>query len=299
MTATTTDRATPPTPAAGRRHPGAGAHRPQRAARHQDRLAARADPVLRRPAADHHRARPAVPVPVRARQRPVAAHRAPARGGLNLRTFLYPGILAMAVHVHRACSPPRRSCGTASSVSCARCSSRPCGAARSSSASASAARPSPASRASSSSRIAGLVGVPYDAELIIAVFGIQLLLAFTITTFGVMMAARIKQMQSFMALTQMLVLPLYFLSGAMFPASNLPPWLTVAQPDRSADLRRRSDAARRLLPPDLSPAVRRTARPRRHVGRLAGADPARGRASSPSWPWSMLTIAIHRFSKTD
>jgi ABC-2 type transport system permease protein len=34
-------------------------------------------------------------------------------------------------------------------------------------------------------------------------------------------------MQSFMALTQMLVLPLYFLSGAMFPASNLPTWLTV------------------------------------------------------------------------
>src|SRR4051794_7399921 len=75
--------------------------------------------------------------------------------------------------------------------------------------------------------IAGLVDVPYAPTLILAVLGIQLLLAFTITTFGVMMAARIRQMQSFMALTQMLILPLFFLSGAIFPVANLPAWLTV------------------------------------------------------------------------
>ncbi|HLI24272.1 MAG TPA: ABC transporter permease [Acidimicrobiales bacterium] len=75
--------------------------------------------------------------------------------------------------------------------------------------------------------IAGLVGVPYDPTLVLAVLGIQLLLAFTITAFGVMVSARITQMQSFMAITQMLLLPLYFLSGAVFPASNLPTWLYV------------------------------------------------------------------------
>ena len=75
--------------------------------------------------------------------------------------------------------------------------------------------------------IAGLVNVPYSPTLIFAVLGIQLLLSFTITTFGVMMSARIRQMQSFMALTQMLILPLFFLSGSIFPASNLPTWLTV------------------------------------------------------------------------
>ncbi len=75
--------------------------------------------------------------------------------------------------------------------------------------------------------IAGLVGVPYAPTLILGVFGIQLLLAFTITSFGVMCAARISQMQSFMALTQLLILPLYFLSGSMFPASHLPTWLNV------------------------------------------------------------------------
>ena len=42
-----------------------------------------------------------------------------------------------------------------------------------------------------------------------------------------MMAARIKQFQAFMALTQMLVLPLFFLSGALYPLNGLPAWLTV------------------------------------------------------------------------
>jgi hypothetical protein len=42
------------------------------------------------------------------------------------------------------------------------------------------------------------------------IFALQVLLAFAITAFGVMAAARIKQMQSFMAPTQMLVTPMFF-----------------------------------------------------------------------------------------
>jgi ABC-2 type transport system permease protein len=42
-----------------------------------------------------------------------------------------------------------------------------------------------------------------------------------------MMAARIKQFQAFMALTQMLVMPLFFLSGALYPLRGLPGWLSV------------------------------------------------------------------------
>jgi ABC-2 type transport system permease protein len=75
--------------------------------------------------------------------------------------------------------------------------------------------------------LAGLVGVPYAPVLIIEVFALQLVLAFTITAFGVMVAARIKQIQSFMAVTQMVMMPMYFLSGAIFPVSGLPQWLTI------------------------------------------------------------------------
>jgi ABC-2 type transport system permease protein len=75
--------------------------------------------------------------------------------------------------------------------------------------------------------LAGLAGVPYDPILFLTVIGELLLLSFTLTAFGVMMAARISQIQAFMALTQMLVMPLFFLSGALYPLNNLPAWLTV------------------------------------------------------------------------
>jgi len=75
--------------------------------------------------------------------------------------------------------------------------------------------------------LAPLVDVPYRFEMIAALIGLQLLLAFMVTAFGVMAAARITQMQSFMALTQMLLMPLLFLSGALFPVTGLPQWLEV------------------------------------------------------------------------
>jgi ABC-2 type transport system permease protein len=75
--------------------------------------------------------------------------------------------------------------------------------------------------------LAGLAGVPYNPILFLTVIGELLLLSFTLTAFGVMMAARITQIQAFMALTQMLVMPLFFLSGALYPLRSLPAWLTV------------------------------------------------------------------------
>jgi ABC-2 type transport system permease protein len=75
--------------------------------------------------------------------------------------------------------------------------------------------------------IAGLVEVPYSLGLMAELFALQLLLAFSITAFGMMAAARITQMQSFMALMQMVVMPMFFLSGAMFSVAALPQWLAV------------------------------------------------------------------------
>ena len=75
--------------------------------------------------------------------------------------------------------------------------------------------------------LAGVAHVPYDPVLLLILTGELLLLAFTLTAFGVMMAARVKQIQAFMALTQMFVLPLFFLSGALYPLNGLPVWLTV------------------------------------------------------------------------
>jgi len=75
--------------------------------------------------------------------------------------------------------------------------------------------------------IAGLVEVPYAPVMILEIFALQLLLAFSITAFGVMIAARVTQIQSFMALMQMAILPMFFLSGALFPIVGLPLWLSI------------------------------------------------------------------------
>src|SRR5579859_2346867 len=75
--------------------------------------------------------------------------------------------------------------------------------------------------------LAWFAHVPYNPVLLVTLVGELLLLSFTLTAFGVMLAARITQLQAFMALTQMLVMPLFFLSGALYPLSGLPGWLTV------------------------------------------------------------------------
>jgi ABC-2 type transport system permease protein len=75
--------------------------------------------------------------------------------------------------------------------------------------------------------IAGLVNVPYKPVLILEIFGLALLLAFAITAFGMTAAARMTQMQSFMAVMQMAIMPMFFISGALFSLAALPGWLTI------------------------------------------------------------------------
>jgi ABC-2 type transport system permease protein len=222
---------------------------------------------------------------------------AASTGGLNLRTFLYPGILAMAVMFTALFSaasivwdrefgflremmvaPIRRS-----SIVIGKCLGG-------------------ATVASFQGVIviclAGLVHVPYDPVLILGIFVLQLLLAFSITAFGVMIAVRIKQMQSFMGVMQMIVMPMFFISGALFPVSGLPGWLAVL--NRLDPLTYAVDPMRRLVFNHLtiSPLARRALDPGVtwwgwHVPGLleAGVIALLGLA--------MLGIAIWEFSATE
>jgi ABC-2 type transport system permease protein len=104
--------------------------------------------------------------------------------------------------------------------------------------------------------LAPLVGVPYSLTMIAEVLALQLLLAFMITAFGVMAAVRITQMQAFMALMQMIVMPLLFLSGALFPLAGLPRWLEIF--NRLDPLTYAVDPIRRAVfaQLDITPAAR-------------------------------------------
>ncbi len=75
--------------------------------------------------------------------------------------------------------------------------------------------------------LAGLVGVPYSPVLIMTLLAEMALTAFGVTALGVTVAARISQVESFQFIMQLLVLPMFFLSGAVFPLGDLPKWLEV------------------------------------------------------------------------
>jgi ABC-2 type transport system permease protein len=93
--------------------------------------------------------------------------------------------------------------------------------------------------------LAWAVHVPYSVTLIVGVLALQLLLAFSITAFGLMVAARIKQMQAFMGVMQMVIMPMFFISGALFPVAGLPAWLAFL--NRIDPLTYAVDPMRRLV----------------------------------------------------
>ena len=109
--------------------------------------------------------------------------------------------------------------------------------------------------------LAALVHVPYDPVLILGVFGLLLLLALTVTAFGVLVAVSIKQAQTFTSVMQLFLMPMFFVSGALYPVSGLPTWLGVL--NRIDPLTYAVDPMRRLMFDhlDISEAARRTLDP--------------------------------------
>jgi ABC-2 type transport system permease protein len=75
--------------------------------------------------------------------------------------------------------------------------------------------------------LAGLVHVPYSPLLLIVVLAEMALTAFVLTAFGMLVASRMAQVESFQFVMQLFVMPMFFLSGAVFPLHGLPRWLSV------------------------------------------------------------------------
>jgi ABC-2 type transport system permease protein len=109
--------------------------------------------------------------------------------------------------------------------------------------------------------LAGLVNVPYDPVLILGAFGMLVLLAFTVSAFGVLVAVTIKQAQTFTWVMQLVVFPMVFLSGALYPVAGLPAWLEVL--NRISPLTYAVDPMRHLVfnHLDISESARQTLDP--------------------------------------
>jgi ABC-2 type transport system permease protein len=74
---------------------------------------------------------------------------------------------------------------------------------------------------------APIVGVHLDVLQIIEVIPLLVLLAFALTAFGIVIASRMQRMESFQMVMGLVVNPMLFLSGAIFPLDGLPTWLAV------------------------------------------------------------------------
>ena len=74
--------------------------------------------------------------------------------------------------------------------------------------------------------LAPIVGVTLTPLAVLELIPLIFVLAFALTTLGVVLAAGIKSMQGFQAVINFLMMPIFFLSGALFPLGNLPWWMT-------------------------------------------------------------------------
>jgi ABC-2 type transport system permease protein len=63
---------------------------------------------------------------------------------------------------------------------------------------------------------------------LVAMVLLLLLMAFTLTAFGIVVASRMQKIESFQVLMTLVVQPMFFLSGAIFPLQGLPGWLGLA-----------------------------------------------------------------------
>ena len=73
--------------------------------------------------------------------------------------------------------------------------------------------------------LAPLVHVPYSPVLLVELVVMMVLTATMLTAFGLFLAARIQEIESFQVVMQLFVLPMFFLAGAVFPIGKLPTWL--------------------------------------------------------------------------
>jgi ABC-2 type transport system permease protein len=69
------------------------------------------------------------------------------------------------------------------------------------------------------------VGVSLSVLAVLSGIGVMFLIAFSLTSLGLVIAWRMDSTQSFHAIMNLILLPIWLLSGAFFPASGVSPWL--------------------------------------------------------------------------
>ncbi len=101
--------------------------------------------------------------------------------------------------------------------------------------------------------LAPLIKVPLSLAVILQLLGMLFLISLGLTFLGIAIASRMQTMEGFQMFMNFLVMPLFFLSGAMFPMTNLPAWMRVLM--QLDPLTYGVDALRRLIYAGADPQV--------------------------------------------
>jgi len=75
--------------------------------------------------------------------------------------------------------------------------------------------------------LGAVIGIPYSFGLLVVLVLEVAVTAFALAAFGMLIASRMRSMDSFQGVLQLLLTPILFLSGAFFPLSGLPEWLAL------------------------------------------------------------------------
>ncbi len=75
--------------------------------------------------------------------------------------------------------------------------------------------------------IAPFLGIELTFEIVVKLIGLIALVAFMLTGLGVALGSRLRSVESFQMLSQVVIMPAMFLSGIFFPINNVPLWMDV------------------------------------------------------------------------
>jgi len=116
--------------------------------------------------------------------------------------------------------------------------------------------------------VAPLIGISLSVLLVAKLLLLAFLMSIAVTSLGVVIASRMESMASFQMVMNFLVMPLYFLSGAMFPMATVPRWMKAMM--MADPLTYGVDAIRNVIFSDTAIAVGTTTKSLVQVAREAG-----------------------------
>ncbi len=73
--------------------------------------------------------------------------------------------------------------------------------------------------------LAPIVGIKLSLPLVLGLIPAIFLVAFTISSFGMVLAAQLRSTEGFQVVMNLIMMPLFLLSGALFPLTDIPGWM--------------------------------------------------------------------------